>query len=106
MPRGFGIGPQQGQGYRVQTFIVPDVNGMPPDGVSSVRITEIKHAEGPDGSLYATVNKRQIETKSSTTSTSSTSFMQNGTPVQMQNGTLNGSKDSGISSTSGTINAC
>ncbi|XP_071112259.1 tensin-3-like isoform X3 [Haliotis cracherodii] len=68
-------------------------NGIPPEGISKVRVSKVEHEQGPiDGSLYATVNKKRIENQST-----SSSVLHNG---PMQNGSLTSSLDSGISTSS------
>ncbi|XP_041374710.1 tensin-1-like isoform X3 [Gigantopelta aegis] len=67
-------------------------NGLPAGGISKVHVQKIEHSQGPvDGSLYATVNKRKLE--SHVTSPTSSVF-QNG-PTHLQNGSITSSLDSG-----------
>ena len=80
-------------------YLVTDINanGLPSsDG--SFRVTQLDHSHGPvDGSLYAQVNKRKLE---------STTVIQNG-PTKLQNGgSYSSSIDSGISAFSGIVSLC
>ena len=78
-------------------------NGLPAGGVSKVHVQTIEHSQGPvDGSLYATVNKRKLD---SHVTPPSSSVFQNG-PTHLQNGSITSSLDSGISSTSGFHGDC
>lgn len=63
-------------------------------GVDSFRVTQLDHSQGPvDGSLYAQVNKRKLESQ----------IIQNG-PTKLQNGgSYSSSIDSGISAFSGIV---
>ena len=63
-------------------------------GVDSFRVTQLDHSQGPvDGSLYAQVNKRKLESQ----------ILQNG-PSRLQNGgSYTSSQDSGISAFSGIV---
>lgn len=74
-----------------------NANGLPGSqqhGVDSFRVTQLDHSQGPvDGSLYAQVNKRKLESQ----------IIQNG-PARLQNGgSYTSSQDSGISAFSGIV---
>lgn len=77
-----------------------NANGIDNASTNVTTVEEISHSEGPiDGSLYASVNKRKVET----TTTTSTSYVNvNGSTHQLPNGSShNSSMDSGISSSYG-----